>query len=207
MMIDAGALEAQLLPCLRATGPFPDDWPERMARYLNLLIDWNERVNLVSRRSIGRVVEEQLLPSLAALLVVPATTDVRVLDVGSGGGFPGIPLAILRPRARVDLVEATRKKCNFLEAAIREANLESAAAHWCRIEAPAETLRARAPFDVALARAVGNPDAIGPAARRLLGRGALWVYVSPQEAKPEHVWPRPPSEPTTALAAWRPAQR
>ena len=206
MIFNPDALEAQLRPCLRASGPLPDDWSERLARYLTLLVDWNQRVNLVSRRSIDRVVEEQLLPSLAALLVVPPAKDMKILDVGSGGGFPGIPLAILRPQASVELVEATRKKCAFLEAAIREIPAANVAVHWCRIEAPTEQLRARAPFDLAFARAVGNPDAVGAATKRLLTRGgSLWAYVSPAEAKPEYSWPL--ENPATAIAAWRPAAK
>ena len=77
-----------------------------------------------SRASADRALEAHVLPSLATLLLIPPEEEYRVLDVGSGGGFPGIPLGILRPRVRLDLVEATRKKCRFLEECVRELGLE-----------------------------------------------------------------------------------
>ncbi|MFN8177597.1 MAG: RsmG family class I SAM-dependent methyltransferase [bacterium] len=156
------------------------DWAERMAEYVDLLGGWNDRVNLVSRRSMASVVGDQIVPSLAALLVVPVGASVRVLDVGSGGGFPGIPLGILRPEARIDLVEATRNKCDFLEVAAKAAGLRDARVHWCRIERPSESLLARRPFDVAFARAVGTPTVIARGARPLLAEhGSLWTFVGP----------------------------
>jgi 16S rRNA (guanine527-N7)-methyltransferase len=129
-------------------GAAPGDWPEKLSAYLHLLVRWNEQINLVSRKSIDRVVEAQVVPSLAALQLLPADQPIKLLDVGSGGGFPGIPCAILRPCAEIALVEATRKKSLFLEAVVRELGLERTTVHWTRVEAPTPALRALAPFDV-----------------------------------------------------------
>ncbi len=166
-----------------AEGGAPEGWPESLSRYLHQLVEWNERVNLVSRKSIDQVVKSQLLPSLAALRVVRPNQTARVLDVGSGGGFPGIPLAILRPLARVALVEATRKKCAFLEEVVRMRAPAGTSVHWTRIEAPTPELRAIAPFDLALARAVGRPEELGAAVRALLRPGGeFWAFTSPAHA-------------------------
>lgn len=176
----------------------PPGWAERMARYVELLRERNRRVNLVSRKSVDRVVSEQILPSLAALRVVPAGADLRVLDVGSGGGLPGIPLGIVRPEARIDLVEATRKKAEFLEEAVRVAGLRDPRVHGCRIEQPSPELLSRAPFDVALARAVGDQRRLSRAVRPLLSAGgALWTFVAPG-TEGSLPWPEQ-GEPRSAL--------
>jgi 16S rRNA (guanine527-N7)-methyltransferase len=157
-----------------------------MAAFLALLIERNEAVNLVSRRTAPEVVERQVLPSLAGLRVIPPGRALRVLDIGSGGGFPGIPLRILRPEARMDLVDATRNKCRFLEDCITELGWEDDQVHWCRIEVPTEDLTARAPFDLALARAVGDEDRIARAATRLVrpGGAGVWVFAHPGDGEP-----------------------
>jgi 16S rRNA (guanine527-N7)-methyltransferase len=126
---------------------------------------------------------------------------MRVLDIGSGAGLPGIPLAILRPAIRIDLVDATQKKCEFLEAAVVAAAVTDAQVHWCRIERPTAELRARGPFDVSLARAVGEPARLGRAVRPLLSTdGALWTYVAPGTAG-SLPWPTT-GAPSTALLRW-----
>jgi len=200
MIPGGGDLEHELAPLLARAGGAPDGWPTRIGAYLDLLREWNGRVNLVSRHSLARLVPDQLVPSLAALLVVPPGARIRVLDVGSGGGFPGVPLGILRPDARIDLVDATRKKCEFLEAAVAAVGLRDARVHWCRIESPGDSLRARAAFDVAIARAVGNTEIVVPAARRLLRDGGrLWRFVPPGTPG-SRPWP-PEGAAVTALRA------
>ena len=195
-------LEQQVGPWVELAGGGPPNWAPRMAAYLELLREWNQRVNLVSRKSIDRVIEEQLVPSLAALGVVAPGKACRVLDIGSGGGFPGIPLAILRPAARVDLVDSVRKKCLFLEEAVRVADLRACAVHWCRVESPSPSLLARRPFDVAIARAVGHLEPFAAEIGGLLVPGGpVWTFVRPgsPESQP---WP-PQGDPLTALRPMR----
>lgn len=183
-------VRSALLPALARENDLPPGWDQALATYLTHLLERNRSLNLIARPAAGRVVEGQLLPSLAALLVVPGGVRLRVLDVGSGGGFPGIPLAVLRPEARVDLVEATGKKCEFLREATHELGLRNAHVHWCRIERPSAELLDRAPFDVLLARAVGSRDRVRDAAKRLLAAGgSAWCYVAPGEDPGDLVWP------------------
>lgn len=191
-------LTRDLAPLLASQDqPAPEGWAEQLSAYLNLLVEANRRVNLVSRKSIGDVVAAQVVPSLAALLVVP-DAELRALDVGAGGGFPGIPLAILRPRAQVDLVESARKKCDFLQLVRQSLRLENVRVHHCRVERPTEALARRAPFDVALARAVGTPRELATHVHPLLRPGSrLWVFVAPTGAAGQMPWPR--DRPVTAL--------
>ena len=167
-----------------------EGWEERLEEFLQLLRARNEVVNLVSRASIDRIVELQVLPSLAGLLVLPPDEFIRVLDIGSGGGFPGIPLKILRPKIRLDLVEGTQKKARFLAECVQTLELDNALVHACRVESPTDELLERAPFDLAFARSLGQEVVLSRSAKTLLGVGCpLWVFSPGAEGAEEyHPW-------------------
>ena len=204
-MITEQEVEAAVGALVAREGGAPDGWAGRLARYLSLLMDWNRRVNLVSRRSVERILESQLRPSLAPLLLLPRGSAARVLDVGSGGGFPGIPLKVLRPAIRLDLVEARRKKCRFLAACVDSLDLQDVKVHWCRVEEPAPELLVRKPFDVVLTRGVGDSEAISRAVWPLLASGGqAFAFTSPAaadclEGAPAHTWEVEAGVPLTCL--------
>src|SRR3990170_858705 len=87
-------------------------------RYFQEIIAWNEKINLLSRRSSEDVLLTNAIDSLTALRSIPHREGF-LLDVGSGGGFPGIPLTIARPELKVTLLESSRKKTSFLKHIIR----------------------------------------------------------------------------------------
>lgn len=90
-------------------------------RFLDLLCIWNARANLVGDQARGRLIQRHLLDSLAVVqLVARLGTEPSIVDVGSGAGFPGVPVAIALPRAAVTLVESRRKRANFLRRLSRE---------------------------------------------------------------------------------------
>ncbi|HMB71587.1 MAG TPA: RsmG family class I SAM-dependent methyltransferase, partial [bacterium] len=149
-----------------------------------------------SRATADRLLESQILPSLATLRVVGADEPLSVLDVGTGGGFPGIPLKILRPAVVLDLVDARRKKTDFLEDAVRALGLESVTVHWCRIETPTPELAVRR-FDRAFARAVGSERIVRSGVGSLLAPGGeAWTFVAPGH-ETDVQWPE--AKPVTAL--------
>jgi 16S rRNA (guanine527-N7)-methyltransferase len=111
------------------------------------------------------------------------------LDVGSGGGFPGIVLKILRPEIRIDLVEATQKKARFLSKCIRALGFDDALVHASRVESPPRELLERAPFDVSFARGVGQEDLVSRSVTPLLGTHcALWIYSGDRNASDSLAW-------------------
>jgi 16S rRNA (guanine527-N7)-methyltransferase len=170
-------------------GGAPPDWDAVLDKFLQLLSKKNEAINLVSRASIDRIIELQVLPSMAGLLVIKPDQSLRVLDVGSGGGFPGIVLKILRPQVRIDLVEATQKKARFLSECIRALGLEDAIVHACRVESPTPELLERAPFEVSFARAVGQEDLVSRSVKPLLGSEcSLWVFSGDTNASDSLAW-------------------
>lgn len=104
-------------------------------RFCDLLLRTNRQINLISRAGdVGREIERQLLLSLAVLPRLPIDRSLRWIDVGSGGGFPAIPLAIFRSGDRFDLVESVAKKSFFLERTSEALGLTNVAVLNCRIE-------------------------------------------------------------------------
>ena len=120
----------------------------RLVAHLDLLDDWNSRMNLTAIRDRPAQLTKHLLDSLT---VQPFLRGERIADVGSGAGFPGIPLAIVEPGRRFALIESTGKKCRFLEH-VRDtlglANVEV-------VQSRAEAYRPEIRFDTVIARAVG----------------------------------------------------
>lgn len=95
-----------------------DTQTEQFMRYLAQLIDWNKTINLTTIIEPGEIIIKHFIDSLAALAATNFPEQAVVLDVGSGGGFPGIPLKIMRPDLQVVLVEPVQKKCSFLNSVI-----------------------------------------------------------------------------------------
>jgi 16S rRNA (guanine527-N7)-methyltransferase len=121
----------------------------RLLEYLALLHKWNRIYNLTAVREPSRMVSHHLLDSLAVLPHVAASS---LLDVGSGAGLPGIPLAIAAPGMQVTLLEANHKKSAFLQQAKLELKLDNVAIVCERVE----HWRAGGPFDIVISRALSE---------------------------------------------------
>lgn len=99
--------------------------------FRDLLLKWNKTYNLTALRDPAQVVSHHLLDSLA---ILPHVADAPLLDVGSGGGLPGIPLAIVRPELSVRMVDSVQKKTTFLQQAAIQLGLQNVAVNHARIE-------------------------------------------------------------------------
>lgn len=127
-----------------------------LARYLDLLLEVNQRFNLTAIRDRDTAWRRHIVDSLTLLPVlaeVPA--GASVVDVGSGGGLPGLPIAITRPDLWLTLVEATGKKARFLEQCARDLGLAHVKVVADRAETVGQSREHRQQYDVALCRAVG----------------------------------------------------
>lgn len=161
---------------------------ESLARYVDLLARWNRRINLTALSldppdpaAIDRLIVE---PLMAARLLEPA--DRLVVDIGSGGGSPAIPMKIAVPHSRFVLIEAKARKSAFLREALRQLSLVDAEVLTARVEdlAPAS---ADGGADVVTLRAVRLDDAMVEAIRRQLRAGGklLWFRSGgPEDAAP-----------------------
>jgi 16S rRNA (guanine527-N7)-methyltransferase len=119
---------------------------ERLLAYARLLEKWNKVYNLTAVRDIEAMMTHHLLDSLA---VIPHLIGARLIDVGSGGGLPGVPIAIMRPDMRVTLLDSNHKKAAFLRQAAIELDLGNASVVCDR----AESWRPAQPYDVVISRA------------------------------------------------------
>jgi 16S rRNA (guanine527-N7)-methyltransferase len=128
---------------------------EQFLRYRQELLDWNTRINLTAITDPEEVLFKHFLDSLSLLLAYDKP-QCRLLDIGSGAGFPGLPLKIVRPQWQVTLLEATGKKVTFLRHMIEVLQLEGVEAVHGRAEELAHNGSFRASFDVVTARAVAS---------------------------------------------------
>ena len=144
-----------------------DDQARKLIAHLDLLDEWGSRMNLTAIRERGQQVTKHLLDSLS---VLPYVRGTRVADVGSGAGFPGIPLAIAAPAVHFSLIESTGKKCRFLEHvrdALGLANVEV-------VQSRAEAHKPATRYDTVIARAVGPvADLVGYAGPLVAAGGRL----------------------------------
>jgi 16S rRNA (guanine527-N7)-methyltransferase len=131
------------------------DQLDRFARFAELLIDWNGRFNLTAIVEPRDIVIKHFLDSLSVLTVMPAKARY-VIDVGAGAGLPGLALKIARPDLALTLLDATRKKCEFLAALRTELRLYNVEVVNARAEDAGRDPDYREAYDVALARAVAD---------------------------------------------------
>lgn len=154
----------------------------QLVAYLSLLAKWNRIYNLTAVRDEKAMVSQHILDSLALLPYLDRSrSGMRSLaDVGSGGGLPGIPLAIARPQLKVELIEANHKKASFLQQAKIELKLDNVSIHCGRVE----DYRPSTLFDVVVSRAFASlADFVLLAAHLLAPEGRLLAMkgVHPQE--------------------------
>jgi len=124
---------------------------ERFEAYYALLLEWNARVNLTAITDKSDVAKKHFVDSLAAEPYLPQ--NASVIDVGTGAGFPGVPLLIVRPDLKLVLLDALNKRLLFLEAVCSALGLEAELVH-LRAEDAGRDARYRGRFDAALTRAV-----------------------------------------------------
>lgn len=155
----------------------PTSTQERLLAYLALLAKWNKTFSLTALRDPEKAVSHHLLDSLAVLPYLPADS-ANLLDVGSGGGQPGIPLAICRPELAVALADSNQKKVAFLQQAIIELKLAQVRAHAVRIEQWQPENR----FVTITSRAFAELADFVNLTRHLLAPGGRWLAM-------KGIWP------------------
>ena len=157
---------------------------EQLQQYIDLLQKWNKTMNMISRRDIDRVVSRHILDSLAGLGLVAGP---RVLDVGSGAGLPGIPLAIMLTDCQFMLSERMARRARFLNTAVRELGLSHVAVSAEDVRSLESSNAATDQrFTTAVVRAVSQVDEMWLWVDGLLEeQGKLLVYSSTREDSDE----------------------
>ncbi len=125
---------------------------ERLAYFAELVAEKNESVNLISRRDIDNIIENHIFLCSYLTKFVPEKAT-RFLDIGTGGGFPGIPLAIMRPELQGILADSTNKKINAVKEFIDKLKLGNVMAENDRVESPEFIEKYKGSFDLIVSRA------------------------------------------------------
>jgi 16S rRNA (guanine527-N7)-methyltransferase len=178
------ALASTVIADAAAAGVYLSDEQWRLiARYRDLVLEWNEQFNLTAIREPAGVEQRLMLDAMRMVPVLDGwlarmnvTRPVRLVDVGSGAGFPGLVLKIVRPDLRIVLVEATGKKVRFLEHVIATLRLDHAEAIHARAEDVGHDQGYRERFDIATARAVASLPALLELCGPLLQTGGVAFF-------------------------------
>ena len=128
------------------------DQLEKFMRLVPIYKDWNSKVNLISRKDIENVFTNHILHSLSIVNIIEFKDSTSILDVGTGGGFPGIPLAIFFPNVKFTLLDSIGKKIKVVESVSKDLSLSNVTAINDRIENHFDT------YDFILSRAVAKMD-------------------------------------------------
>ena len=126
---------------------------EQLTQFTKLEVlykDWNSKINVISRKDIDELYLRHVLHSLSIAKLISFKDGTSILDVGTGGGFPGIPLAILFPNCKFHLVDSIQKKINVVNNVVKELDLKNVKTSYCRVEAISEK------NDFIVSRAVTN---------------------------------------------------
>ena len=126
-------------------------------RYFELLVEWNEKINLTAITEKEEVYLKHFYDSIAPILQgLIANQEIKLLDIGAGAGFPSLPMKILYPQLDVTIIDSLNKRINFLQLLAEELNLEGVHFYHGRAEDFAQDKHFRAQFDIVTARAVAR---------------------------------------------------
>ena len=155
----------------------------KMDEYARLLLRRNEDVNLTGAATVGELVSRHILDSLAVAEFLPR--GGRVVDVGSGAGFPGLPLAAALPEIEFTLLDAREKRVAFLEEASAALGLKNVRCVFGRAEELALLPVWRESFDAAVSRAVARLNTLAELCLPLVKRGGVFVAMKAADCGPE----------------------
>ena len=127
---------------------------EQFFEYMNLLIEWNEKMNLTAITDPEEIILKHFIDSITILKEIEDNS--KVVDVGTGAGFPGIPLSIMNPTLKITLVDSLNKRLIFLQEVVNKLNLKNIEIIHARAEEFGQNKKYRESFDIATSRAVAN---------------------------------------------------
>ena len=150
-----------------------DEVTDKFFLYKKLLLEWNEKINLTAITDEKEILIKHFIDSLTIEKYIPQ--NAKIIDVGTGAGFPGIPLKIVRPDIEVVLLDSLNKRINFLNEIIRECQLDKITTIHGRAEEIANKPEYREKFDISTARAVANISTLSELCTPFLKVGGSFV--------------------------------
>jgi 16S rRNA (guanine527-N7)-methyltransferase len=148
---------------------------EQFMNYMRLLKEWNEKINLTAITDEAEIIKKHFIDSIAIMKSDLISTGCTVIDVGTGAGFPGIPINIIEPGVKVLLLDSLNKRVNFLNEVIKELKLTNIEAVHGRAEEMSKNVKYREKFDIATARAVANMNVLSEYCMPYVKKGGHFI--------------------------------
>lgn len=153
---DLETMKTELVKFLEMTGRYSDEVMEKLMGYMHGIISWNEKVNLTNLTEEDEFIEKHYIDSLLLWNSESFKKADKIIDVGTGGGFPGVPLAILYPEKEFVLLDSLKKRLNIIDSLTDELGINNVITFHVRAEDAAKQKDMREAFDLCVSRAVAN---------------------------------------------------
>lgn len=154
-------------------------------RYYEMLIDWNEKINLTAITEFEEVLKKHFLDSISIGRFLKQDEKASILDIGTGAGFPGIPIKIAFPETKITLLDSLNKRVNFLNEVIKDLSLDNISALHGRAEDFAKKEDMREQFDFCVSRAVANLSSLSEFCLPYVKVGGIFISYKSEKAKEE----------------------
>lgn len=171
--------------CLKENIELNERQAEQFSLYFDLLIDWNTRINLTAITEPREVIRKHFIDSLLISQIPDFSISGRAADIGTGAGFPGIPLAIMYPEAAFVLIDSLGKRVNFLEECKKQLKLDNVTAVKARAEEAGRKDEFRESFDLVVSRAVASLPLLCEYCLPLVKEGGFFAAYKSQKADEE----------------------
>ena len=161
-----------------------DEAAYRFDKYAQMLVETNKTLNLTAITEPDEIVSKHFVDCLSVLKFVDFKKGAKVIDVGTGAGFPGVVLLIARPDLNITLLDSTKKRLGFVESVIGELELSAEILHM-RAEEAGKTAEHRERYDIALARAVANMNTLSEYCLPFVKTGGVFAAMKGAKAAQE----------------------
>lgn len=156
---------------------------EQFYKYMDLLLEWNQKINLTAITEPEEIIQKHFVDSITIEKYL--NKNAEIIDVGTGAGFPGIPLKIIRPDLKITLLDSLNKRVNFLNNVIENLELSSIYSIHARVEEFGKVSQYREKFDVATSRAVANLATLSEYLIPLVKQGGYAISMKGSEVNEE----------------------
>ena len=164
---------------------YSDEQIEQFRSYYELLTEWNKKINLTAITGYDEVVQKHFIDSVLICSLFDFNKDIRLIDVGTGAGFPGLPIKILNPDCRIVLLDSLNKRVRFLETVVSELGLDKVECIHGRAEDVSREKKYRASFDLSVSRAVANLSTLSEYCIPFLKKGGKFISYKSDKADDE----------------------
>lgn len=155
--------------------------------YIESVLTWNNRMNLTAITDPQEILQKHILDALTIIHAVSPTANMKMIDVGTGAGFPGMVLAIAFPQIQITLTDALQKRVHFLKQVIKKLDLQNVTALHARAETIGQLEAHREKYNVVVARSVATLSTLAEYCLPLVRVGGMWIAYKKSDSEAEIV--------------------